>query len=56
MLAKPPWWLAWPPCLAMLETSSVGRLAKLPGLVLPVEDMLVLIKDLVFGSWEGLFM
>ena len=41
----------------MFETSSVGRLAKLPGLVLPVEDMLlVVIKGLVVGVREWLFM
>lgn len=43
MLANPPVWLAWPPCLAISETSSLGRLAKLPGLVLPVEDMVVVV-------------
>ena len=37
----------------MLETSSVGRLAKLPGLVLPVEDMLLVeTKGLVIDVWE----
>ena len=29
------------PFFAIAETSSLGRLAKLPGLVLPVEDMVV---------------
>lgn len=43
MLAKPPEWLDWPPFLAMFETSSRGRLAKLPGLLLDAIVKVVLV-------------
>ena len=41
MLAKPPLWLACPPLLAMSCTSSLGRFAKLPGLLLSAIVLLV---------------
>jgi hypothetical protein len=50
MLAKPELWLAWPPLEAISWTSSLGRLAKLPGLVLALEVLvpLVLEPELLF--------
>lgn len=60
MEANPPLCEASPPFLAMLETSSLGRLAKLLGLVLP--DMIPVVEIEVFvvifwidGSVSSLF-
>lgn len=48
MLAKPPEWLACPPFDAISCTSSLGLLAKLPGLVLP--DMVVVSLGNALGN------